>query len=191
MADPVLDGRFAPLPHAREEAEAILRLVPADRRLRALGAAANRRTVLSGDLARYQIVHFATHGVLDPRDPGLSGVALSDGLLRVQDIGRLRLPADLVVLSACDTALGQEVRGEGLIGLTRAFFSAGARRVLVSLWPVDDSATAELMRRFYRGMLRDGLPPAAALAAAQNSLRQEPGWEAPYYWAGFVLQGDQ
>jgi len=191
LADPAFGGRFSPLPYSRQEAEAILRLVPPDRRLGALGAAANRRTVLSGGLARYQIVHFATHGILDPHDPELSGVALSDGILRVQDIYRLRLPADLVVLSACDTALGQEVRGEGLIGLTRAFFSAGARRVLVSLWPVDDSATAELMRRFYRGMLQDGLPPAAALAAAQNSLRQEPEWEAPYYWAGFILEGDQ
>ena len=183
-------GRLERLPFARKEAEAILALAPRDRTLGALGLAASRQTVMSGRLEPYGIVHFATHGVLDSRYPELSGIALSDGFLRVHDIYRLNLPADLVVLSACETALGQEVRGEGLIGLTRAFFSAGARRVLVSLWPVEDRATAELMRRFYREMLQNGLPASAALRAAQDSLRKEPGWQAPYYWAGFVLQGD-
>ncbi|MFL6263009.1 MAG: CHAT domain-containing protein [Thermoanaerobaculia bacterium] len=192
-------GQFGRLPSSRLEAEEILALVPPGRRLAALGFAANRQTVLSGRLEPYRIVHFATHGVLDSRYPELSGVVLSrvdergrpqDGFLGVHDIHRLRLPADLVVLSACETARGQEVRGEGLIGLTRAFFSAGARRVLVSLWPVRDRATAELMRLFYREMLRNGLPPSAALRAAQDALRREPGWEEPHDWAGFILQGD-
>ena len=191
--------RLDRLPYAREEAEAIRELVPAGRRFEALDFDASRRTALSGALASYRIVHFATHAVLDSRYPELSAIVLStvdergrpiEGFLRVHDIYRLHLPADLVVLSACETALGREIQGEGLIGLTRAFFYAGARRVLVSLWPVDDRATAELMRRFYRAMLQHGLPPAAALQHAQNDLRREPGWQAPYEWAGFVLQGD-
>ncbi|HET9209014.1 MAG TPA: CHAT domain-containing tetratricopeptide repeat protein [Thermoanaerobaculia bacterium] len=192
-------GRFGRLPSSRLEAAEILTLIPPGRRLAALDFAASRRTVLSGRLEPYRIVHFATHGVLDSCYPELSGVMLSrvderghpqDGFLAAHDIYRLRLPADLVVLSACETARGQEVRGEGLIGLTRAFFSAGARRVLVSLWPVRDRATAELMRHFYREMLRNGRSPSAALRAAQDTLRQEPGWEEPHDWAGFILQGD-
>jgi len=192
--------RFAPLPWSRQEAETILGEAPPDSRFAALGAEASRATVLSGRLARFRIVHFATHGVLDTADPELSGIALAqvdrqgrlldDGFLRAHEIYALHLPADLVVLSACRTALGPVIRGEGLAGMTRGFFYAGARSVLVSLWEVDDQATAELMRLFYRGMLHDHRPPAAALRAAQTALRREPGWESPSFWAGFVLQGD-
>jgi len=192
--------RLDRLPFSRREAEAILSLVPPGRQLPLLGFKASRQTVLSGSLEPYRIVHFATHGVLDSRYPELSGLALSrvdergrpvggDGFLRVHDVYRLHLPADLVVLSACETARGQEIRGEGLIGLTRAFFAAGARRVLVSLWPVKDHATAELMRRFYREMLQNHRAPSAALQAAQAGLRKESGWEE-HDWAGFILQGD-
>lgn len=142
----------------------------------------------SGVLSRYQIVHFATHAVLDTDHPELSGIVLSlvdpggrprDGFLRVHEIYQLDLPADLVVLSGCRTALGKAVQGEGLVGLTQGFFYAGARRVLVSLWEVEDPATAELMRRFYVGLLREGKPPAAALQAAQLSLARESRWRAP------------
>lgn len=185
VADPASN-----LPYSREEAEALLALVPPGRRLGALGADANRNTVFSGKLANYRLIHFATHGILDTAHPELSRLALSGGDLLSHEVYRLRLPADLVVLSACRTALGKEIRGEGLVGLTRGFFQAGARSVVVSLWEVEDRATAELMRRFYRGMLKGGLPPAAALRAAQDSLRREPGWDAPYFWAGFVLEGD-
>ncbi len=194
LADPDfqdgLDGRFPRLVHSREEARAILSLVPPSQALAALGPAASRATAESGALARYRIVHFATHGVLDEEHPERSGVLLSDGFLRSRDVLRLHLAADLVVLSACQTALGREVRGEGTVGLTRSFFYAGARRVLVSLWPVDDEATAGLMSRFYTGLLRQGRTPAAALRDARLSLRRERGWESPYYWAGFVLEGD-
>ena len=93
-------------------------------------------------------------------------------------------------LSACQTALGQDVKGEGLVGLTRAFIYAGAPRVVASLWQVNDLATAELMKKFYRGMLQQRLRPAAALRAAQLEMSREPRWKAPYFWAGFVLQGE-
>jgi CHAT domain-containing protein len=114
----------------------------------------------------------------------------TDGFLRLHEVYDLSLAADLVVLSGCRTALGKEVKGEGLLGLTRGFLYAGASRVMASLWPVRDRATAELMRRFYRGLLQDGLPPAAALRAAQRSLRRDPRWRDPFYWAPFILQGD-
>jgi CHAT domain-containing protein len=96
----------------------------------------------------------------------------------------------VVVLSACQTALGKEIKGEGLVGLTRGFMYAGARRVVASLWQVDDLATSELMKRFYKGMLKEGLQPAAALRAAQQELATKKRWAAPYYWAAFVVQGE-
>ena len=114
----------------------------------------------------------------------------SRGFLRVHEIDRLHLPAELVVLSACATALGREVRGEGLVGLTRGFMYAGSPRVVASLWQVDDSATSVLMTTFYSGMLKDKLRPAAALRAAQLRIAADPRWKAPFYWAGFTLQGD-
>jgi len=95
-----------------------------------------------------------------------------------------------VVLSACKTGLGKEIRGEGLVGLTRGFMYAGAARVVVSLWSVDDEATSELMTRFYSRMLKEGLPPASALRAAQIEILKQPRWQTPYYWAAFVLQGE-
>jgi CHAT domain-containing protein len=144
-------------------------------------------------------VHVATHGLLNSQHPELSGIVLSlvdeqghpqDGFLRLHEIYNLKLGADLVVLSACRTALGKEIKGEGLVGLTRGFMYAGVPRVLASLWDVRDEATAELMKRFYHSMLKDGLRPAAALRAAQVALWREKRWESPYYWAGFVLQGE-
>jgi len=165
----------------------------------ASGFAATRQQLLSTDLTQYAILHFATHGLLDPRHPENSGLVLStinrngqvqNGFVRLQDIYGLRAPVDLVVLSACQTALGKDVRGEGLLGLTRGFMYAGASSVMASLWKVDDEATAELMRQSYINMLQKGLTPAAALRAAQNSIRQRPEWRSPYYWAGFTLQGE-
>ncbi|HVG37837.1 MAG TPA: CHAT domain-containing protein, partial [Pyrinomonadaceae bacterium] len=113
-----------------------------------------------------------------------------DGFLRLHEIYNLRMPAELIVLSACQTALGKEIKGEGLIGLTRGFMYAGAERVVASLWQVDDLATAELMKRFYEGMLRKGLRPAAALREAQLAVMKQKRWSSPYFWAGFVLQGE-
>jgi CHAT domain-containing protein len=102
----------------------------------------------------------------------------------------LNLPADLVVLSGCETGLGKEIRGEGLMGLTRGFLYAGAARLLVSLWDFHDQATAQLMSRFYRELLARGRTPAAALRAAQISIAKQGPWQSPYYWAAFVLQGE-
>ena len=187
------------LPFTRQEARAISTLVPAGQRLEATDFRASRMTVMRGDLSEYRLVHFATHGFFNSEQPELSGLVLSlvdrdgraqDGFLRLTDIYNLRLPAEVVVLSACQTALGKEIRGEGVIGLTRGFMYAGARRVVASLWQVDDLATAELMRVFYRGMLTERLRPAAALRKAQRQLAQDPRWSSPFYWSAFVLQGE-
>jgi CHAT domain-containing protein len=113
-----------------------------------------------------------------------------DGFLRLHEIYNLHMPADVVVLSACQTGLGKDMKGEGLVGLTRGFMHAGAARVVASLWQVDDVATAQLMRRFYWGMFKEGLRPAAALRAAQVDMWKHQQWQAPYYWGGFVLQGE-
>jgi CHAT domain-containing protein len=113
-----------------------------------------------------------------------------NGFLRLDEVYNLKLPAELVVLSACQTGLGKDIRGEGLVGLTRGFMYAGAARVVASLWQVDDSATAQLMKRFYAKMLVEGLRPAAALREAQVEMLKQNRWQAPFYWAGFVIQGE-
>jgi CHAT domain-containing protein/tetratricopeptide (TPR) repeat protein len=187
------------LPFTRREAAAILAAAPGEAGFQALDFRASRETATSAELAQYRVVHFATHGLLNGEHPELSGVVLSlvdergqpqDGFLRLHEIYNLNLPAELVVLSACQTALGKEVRGEGLVGLTRGFMYAGSPRVVASLWQVDDVATAELMKNFYRGMLTEKLRPAAALRAAQVEMWKQRRWRAPYYWAAFQLQGE-
>jgi CHAT domain-containing protein/Tfp pilus assembly protein PilF len=192
-------GPLLRLPWTRREAQAIAAVAPPGRSLLALDFRASRATALSPELARYRIVHFATHGLIDPRTPALSGLMLSrvdergaprEGFLGLRDVYNLRLGADLVVLSGCETALGRKLRGEGLVGLTRGFLYAGARQVAASLWRVEDQATAELMSRFYRHLLVEHRPPAAALRLAQLAVRNDKRWRSPYYWSGFVLQGD-
>jgi CHAT domain-containing protein/tetratricopeptide (TPR) repeat protein len=190
---------FERLPWTRREAEAILAQAAGKPSLSALDFDADLATATSPALRHYRIVHFATHGVLDSRHPALSGLVLSlvdrdgtprDGFLRLQDVYGLELDADLVVLSGCETALGREMRGEGLTGLTRGFLSAGTRRVIASLWRVEDRATAELMTRFYHALLAEELRPAEALRAAQLSMWREKRWRDPYFWAAFTIQGD-
>jgi CHAT domain-containing protein len=192
-------GSFVRLRFSRHEAETIASFLEENERLKALDFNASRATALGENLGQYRILHFATHGLLNSQHPELSGLVFSlidergrpqDGFLRLHDIYNLKLNADLVVLSACQTALGKEVRGEGLIGLTRGFMYAGAPRVIASLWRVDDRATAELMKRFYQGMFKAGLSPAAALRAAQVSMLNEKRWTAPHYWSGFTSQGE-
>ncbi|HEX5718318.1 MAG TPA: CHAT domain-containing tetratricopeptide repeat protein [Thermoanaerobaculia bacterium] len=191
LADPDFGGVATPLPYTRQEAAEILKLAPARERFAVLGREASRAAVLNGALRDYRFLHFATHGSFATTDPGGGRLVLArSGFLHLADIYELDLRADLVVLSACQSALGREVKGEGMMGMTRGFFYAGAERVLVSLWNVNDRATVDLMQRFYRGMLADGLSPAAALRAAQNGMRSQARWRAPYYWAGFTLQGE-
>ncbi len=183
----------------RREAEQIAALAPPASTLKALDFDASRERVLSGDLRGYSILHFATHGLLNSRHPELSGLVLSmvgpdgaprNGFLQAHEIYDLDLSASLVVLSACQTALGKEIAGEGLVGLTRGFMYAGAPRIVASLWKVPDRATSELMRRFYRGMLGAKLTPAAALRQAMLDLKRDPRWASAYYWAAFTLQGE-
>jgi CHAT domain-containing protein len=199
--DEARGGTFQRLPRSRDEVEAIAPLVSPlpGGAATLLDFAANRTAVLNGALGEARIVHFATHGVIDAETPRLSGLVLSlvdergapkEGFLGLADLYGLTLHADLVVLSGCETALGRQMRGEGLVGLTRGFLQAGARRVLASLWRVQDRPTAELMVRFYRAHLEKGLSPATALREAQRSIRRERRWQDPAYWAGFVLTGD-
>jgi CHAT domain-containing protein len=118
-----------------------------------------------------------------------SGGSRIPGFLRFPEIYDATLPADLVVLSACQTAVGKDYRNEGMLTLAGAFLKAGARAVISSLWKVDDEATAALMAAFYEEMFINGLPPAAALRAAQLRISRQPRWRSPYFWAGFTLQG--
>jgi hypothetical protein len=189
----------ARLPFTAREAEHILSLVPDGMGMIATGFDANLSTAESPQLGRYEVVHFATHGVFDNKQPQLSGLLLSlvdesgnpeNGFLHLHDIYSLHLPVKMVVLSGCDTALGKDVSGEGLVGLTHAFMYAGSKSVLASLWKVDDKATSELMGLFYKGLLRDGLPPAAALRAAKIAMWGRQPSLPPYFWASFILEGE-
>jgi CHAT domain-containing protein len=182
-----------------KEAREILKLVSPSENLQAFGFDANYNWATSNQLSQYKILHFATHGFLDSTDPELSGIVLSlidkqgksqRGLLRLNEIFNLNFPAELVVLSACETGLSKEVKGEGLIGLTRGLMYAGAARVVVSLWSVNDEATSLLMSQFYSQMLQQGKTPAAALRAAQLKMWEQEKWRNPYSWSAFTLLGE-
>jgi len=201
FAAPVFqEGQYEDLPNTRTEARVIRKLVPPGTRfVEKLGYEATKEAAMSGLLSEFNTVHFATHGTIDTEHPELTAIVLNqvnrqgvsqDGYLRVHDIGTLKIPADLVVLSACKTALGKEMRAEGLVGLTQSFFHAGSSSVLVSLWNVDDKSTPEFMEVFYRGLYVEHRSPAEALRAAQSWMSKHPLWHSPYYWAGFVLQGE-
>lgn len=192
---------LARLPYSRKEAVAIAALVPAGQRKILLDFDVNYQTATSAEVGEYRFVHFATHGLLDTQYPELSGILLSlvdregkpqeNGILRLGDVYNLRMPVDMVSLSACETALGKSIRGEGLVGLTRGFMYAGAPRVMASLWKVEEEATAELMKTFYEGVLgKQQLRPAAALRLAQIEMRRRPNRRAPFYWSAFVMQGE-
>jgi len=136
---------------------------------------------------------------LNPSHPELAGIVLSTvnafgdpqpGILWLSDIYDLQMPIGMVVLSACQTANGKLLQGEGLVGVSHAFFVAGARRVVGTLWDVDDAATARLIRVFYTGLLERGRSPAEALRGAQIELSKDSRWRNPYYWAGFTIEGD-
>jgi CHAT domain-containing protein len=183
----------------RREAEAIIAAAKSEQTMLALDFDASLPRAMDGELGQYRIIHFATHGLLDNAHPELSSIVLSlvdqegepqDGLLQLHNIYNMNLSADLVVLSACDTGLGKQIKGEGLVGLTRGFMYAGAARVVASLWKVDSLKTEKLMKLFYEGMLVNQLPPLQALQRAQIEMWKQSPQEAPYYWAAFILQGE-
>ncbi len=201
-----LQGRITRLAFARLEADEILELVPAAEQLKVTDFEANLTLVTDGSkLSSYRILHFATHGLLNPEHPELSGILLSlvdeqgrqqNGFLQMHQIYNLRLPAEMVVLSACETGVSKHLRGEGLNGLSRGFMYAGAKRVVASLWRVNDDSTSQLMKYFYQGLrLRERRDfkqtrPAAALRAAQLEMMRHRIWRHPYFWAAFIIQGE-
>jgi CHAT domain-containing protein/tetratricopeptide (TPR) repeat protein len=184
---------------SQQEAKAISAMVSFDRQFVAMGFDANKTAAMSSELSRYKIVHFATHTLLNDSYPDLSSLVLSlvdkdgkpqNGYLLLRDIYNLKLSAELVVLSACETALGKEVKGEGLMSMVRGFMYSGTPRVLASLWKVDDEATAELMTEFYKELLQNKRTPAAALRQAQITQMQKKSRQSPFFWAAFQLQGE-
>ena len=213
MADPVTDITDGRLRESQATAELNLsRLVESGNEARRIAAlidpsqvdlrdafGANREDLLNADLSRYRMLHLATHATSHSAFPELSGLTLStmdadglpiNGFVGLRDLFRLEQSPELVVLSACDTALGNEVRGEGLVGLTRGFLYAGARQVVGTLWPIEDRANTQLMLEFYRQILSNGQSAAAALRRAQQAIRRQPGTSHPFYWSGVALYGD-
>nr|WP_293105495.1 CHAT domain-containing tetratricopeptide repeat protein [Okeania sp. SIO2F4] len=194
-----LGSSFNRLEGTRQEAEAILALVPDNLEQLSLDFDANLKTAINPDLSQYQIVHLATHGLLNETQPELSGLVLSlydekgketPGFLQLNDIFNLEMPAELVVLSACETGIGEEIRGEGLVSLTRGFMYAGAKRVVVSLWSVEDNSTSELMEKYYQKMLEKGKNPVESMRETQLEMLSSEERKAPFYWASFVVQGE-
>lgn len=187
------------LPGTRQEAESIAAEAQAADSEILLGFEANRDRAISPEAGDYAILHFATHSLFDDEHPENSAVVLSEfrkdgspvnGSLELKDVYGLRLSANLVVLSACETALGKDIQGEGIVGLTRGFLFAGAPHVVATLWRVDDEASSEFMKWFYKGIFQQHLSPADALHEAQMKVKEQPRWSSPYYWSAFVLEGD-
>ncbi|MBD2499624.1 CHAT domain-containing tetratricopeptide repeat protein [Anabaena azotica] len=192
-------GQLNRLPGTRNEAQAVLKMVSPQQSLQAFDFEANYNFATSKQLSQYRLLLFATHGIFDDTNPELSGLVTSlvdkqgkpqKGFLRLNDIFNLDLPAELIVLSACESGLGKEVQGEGLIGLTRGLMYAGSARVVVSLWKVNDQATSELMQELYTQILRQGKTPAVALREAQLKLWQQQDWQNPRFWSAFTIQGE-
>ncbi len=192
-------GNFTRLLGTVAEAKGILELIPTSTSMQAIGFDANFNSATSTNLDQFRILHFATHGFVNYEKPELSGIVLSlvnqkgdsiPGFLRLEDIWNTKYPAELIVLSACETGLGKDISGEGLVGLTRGLMYAGAARVIVSLWNVNDEGTAVLMQEFYKEMLQQNKTPATALRAAQRKLWENKELRSPYFWAAFTLQGE-
>ncbi|MBR8840938.1 MAG: CHAT domain-containing protein, partial [Stigonema ocellatum SAG 48.90 = DSM 106950] len=184
----------------RAEAESILKQVPSSSdRLQTFDFDANYTWATSSQLKQFRILHFATHGFVNDENPELSGIVLSlvnkqgkdiQGYLRLNELFNLDYPADLIVLSACETGLGKNIQGEGLVGLTRGLMYAGGERLVVSLWQVSDEGTSMLMQEFYKEMLLNGKSPNVALRAAQLKMWNQQQWRSPYYWAAFTFLGE-
>lgn len=202
LADPAFgpQSRVPALPFTRKEAKAIGALFPRSSREILVGTLASKQLAMSEMPSRFSLVHFATHGYFDNEHPERAGLVFAlisqngkpvDGYLRLKDIFRMKLSADLVVLSACESGGGEELRGEGLIGMTRGFISSGARSLVTSLWTVNDLGGSEIMEPFYRSLLDAARQnPAGALREAQLAMLRTKRWNAPRYWAGFTVTGD-
>jgi CHAT domain-containing protein/tetratricopeptide (TPR) repeat protein len=191
-------GTLSPIPNARTEVERIARLFPKDDVTVLTGSDASERNLKRMDLQKFRKLHFASHGLIDEEKPEYSALLLTgeshggeDGYLTMREVFDLKLNADLVVLSACKTGLGKEIRGEGVTGISRAFLCAGTPSVLVTLWDVYDRSTADLMTSFYRAHETRGMNKAAALKEAQVEMIRSKKYSHPYYWAPFVLIGNR
>jgi CHAT domain-containing protein len=193
--DPTTQGDFHRLLFTAEEAARIAAEFPPGDVDELTGLGATRERLLARDWSQYRFIHIATHGVVDAQVPALSALilgsyddrgAVSDTSVRVADLSLQTLRAEVVVLSACETALGAEVRSEGLVGLSSTMLARGARAVVASLWPVPDEAGSRLMTQFYQHMLHDSMSPEAALGAAMRSMAQEPSAD-PALWAAFQV----
>ncbi len=198
VGDAIL-GYLDRLPASRKEAETISAGIAPSKVLKALDFEANLDLFTSGKIADFQTIHIATHTLHPAGQPGQEAIVLSrfnrwgrprNGLLRIQDIGALNLRSDLVVLSSCSSGLGRSIPGEGMIGLPQAFLSAGASEVVGSVWDVDDESTADLMALFYKNLWSLRMTPSRALQKAQIEIWERPDRNAPWFWAGFVAQGD-
>ena len=184
---------------SKDESDSIIEIVGASESTALSGAAATREKALDASIGDYKIIHFATHGLIKEDRPELSGIVLSqvdgggqpvNGVVRLQDIYAMNLSADAVVLSACDTGIGKEVKGEGLMSLNNAFLQTGAKTVVSTLWKVDDYAARELMKNFYSELASGKVSTSEALRRAQIKLRQNPQYQSPFYWAAFTIEGD-
>ncbi len=187
------------LSESKDEGDSIVKIAGASNSDIFTGFAATREQFLKANVSDYKILHFATHGLIDETRPELSGIIFSrfsekrenlDEFVRLQDIYGLNLNADLVVLSACETGVGKEVKGEGLLSLNNAFLQVGAKTVLSSLWKVEDAATVELMKNFYQIIAEEKTTSSKALQKAQKKLWESGRYKSPFYWAAFTMQGD-
>ena len=194
--------RLTSLPYAEQEAEAIAKLWPEPESLVSLlGSDATKEAIYEQDIETFEVVHFATHALVDWDSPSETSISLfsanaeladiPDRGLSIQEISSWNMQAELVVLSACDTLQGKLMTGEGPLGLSRSFFEAGSKRVLATLWPVEDEATAFLMQQFYTAIFELGLAPPLALQYAQQETAQRPQWNHPYFWGGLVFMGNR
>lgn len=190
---------LARLPASKTEADSIIGILGTSKTDNYSGFSANRERLLNANASDYKILHLATHGLINEEHPELSGIVLSrfgengqklDEFVRLQDIYGMNLSADLVVLSACETGIGKQVRGEGLMSLNNAFLSVGAKSVMSSLWKVEDNATLELMKNFYSSLADEKVTPSKALQKAQIKMWGSGQYKSPFYWAAFTVQGD-
>lgn len=191
--------RLQRLEASEDEAQTISQISDASKSVIRSGFAATRNEIFSSDIYDYKILHFATHGLTNDERPELSRIILSafdaegkdlDSAVRLQDIYGLNLSTDLVVLSACETGIGKEVKGEGLMSFNNAFLQAGAKSVVSSLWKVDDAATGELMKYFYEELASGKYTTSESLRHAQIKMWNNPQYNSPFYWAAFTIEGD-